>query len=141
MGTLLFELMCGLPPFYDQNTQRMYQKIQSAVLRFPPGMSTEAKDILSRLLCRSVPERLGSTNDVEDIKADPFFAVLDWDKVYNKQYEPELKPEAGEEACNFDEEFTSERPIDSVVTGALTESQKASAQFHGFTFQEDTIPE
>ena len=35
MGTLLYEMLCGLPPFYDTNVQKMYQKIMNAPLKFP----------------------------------------------------------------------------------------------------------
>jgi serine/threonine protein kinase len=35
LGTLLYEMLCGLPPFYDTNVQKMYQKILTAPLRFP----------------------------------------------------------------------------------------------------------
>ena len=38
-GTLLFEMMCGVPPFYDHNVRVMYEKILSAPLRFPPHLS------------------------------------------------------------------------------------------------------
>ena len=27
LGTLLYEMLAGLPPYYDKNRQRMYQKI------------------------------------------------------------------------------------------------------------------
>ena len=35
LGTLLYEMMCGLPPYYDTNVQRMYHKILHAELKFP----------------------------------------------------------------------------------------------------------
>lgn len=35
LGTLLFEMVCGLPPFYDTNVQRMYHKILHSPLKFP----------------------------------------------------------------------------------------------------------
>jgi len=141
MGTLLYELMCGLPPFYDPNTQKMYQKIQAAPLRFPPKMSEEAKQVLGALLDRSVKTRLGSNNDVEDVKQAAFFSYLDWDMVYAKDYVPELIPDTKGVATNFDEEFTSERAVDSVVTGALSDAQKEKAQFQGFTFQDGALGE
>jgi serum/glucocorticoid-regulated kinase 2 len=37
LGTLLFEMMTGLPPFFDTNVQRMYHKILHDPLRFPKG--------------------------------------------------------------------------------------------------------
>lgn len=35
LGTFLFEMLTGLPPFYDTNVQRMYHKILHEPLRFP----------------------------------------------------------------------------------------------------------
>lgn len=59
-GTLLYEMLCGLPPFYDTNIQKMYHKILCAPLRFPSYLSDDAKIILRGLLQRKVEERLGS---------------------------------------------------------------------------------
>ncbi len=56
LGTLLYEMIVGLPPFYDENKRKMYQKIMSAPLVFPEGADNElvlsghVKDVLSRLL-------------------------------------------------------------------------------------------
>lgn len=141
MGTLLYELLCGLPPHYDPNTQKMYQRIQTGPLKFPASMSPNSRDMLAGLLTRDVAKRLGSTNDVEDIKASSFFTGMDWDRVYNKGYTPELKPDTSGVAENFDEEFTREAAIDSVVVGALSDAQREKVQFQGFTFQENAIPE
>jgi len=35
---------------------------------------------------------------------------------------------------NFDEQFTSERPVDSVVDSRLSETAKKTSTFDGFTF-------
>ena len=53
-GTLVYEMICGLPPFYDTNVQRMYHKILHAPLRFPSNLTKEAKDCLHGLLQRKV---------------------------------------------------------------------------------------
>jgi serine/threonine protein kinase len=34
-GTLMFEMLTGLPPFYSQDVQVMYQKIMTAKLVIP----------------------------------------------------------------------------------------------------------
>ena len=57
MGTLLFEMMAGLPPFYDTNFQRMYKKILSSPLRFPAHLSGDAQDLLKKVCgCGEHPE-------------------------------------------------------------------------------------
>jgi serine/threonine protein kinase len=52
LGTLIYEMIAGLPPYYDKNRQVMYRKILEAELRKPPHMSVEAFDLISRLLDR-----------------------------------------------------------------------------------------
>ena len=60
LGALLYEMITGLPPFYSRNRETMFEKIMKAELTFPPFMSENAKDLLSRLLIRDPKERLGS---------------------------------------------------------------------------------
>ena len=38
LGILLYELTVGIPPFYSQNVNEMYRKIQEAPLLFPPSL-------------------------------------------------------------------------------------------------------
>ena len=76
-GTLLYEMMCGLPPFYDTNVQRMYTKILSSPLRFPSYLSEDARGVLTGLLKRPVSERLGSgPTRFAEISGHAFYKVL-----------------------------------------------------------------
>jgi serum/glucocorticoid-regulated kinase 2 len=140
-GTLLYEMLCGLPPFYDTNIQKMYHKILCAPLRFPSYLSDDSKTILRGLLQRKVEERLGSgPGGTDEIKNADFFKSLDFDRVMAKEYTPEFKPPAGRndtDATNFDAEFTSERAVDSVVTSHMSETAKEKSNFQGFTYQNE----
>jgi serine/threonine protein kinase len=42
-GSLLYEMLTGLPPFYSQDVQEMYRKIMTEKLKFPPTMSEHAR--------------------------------------------------------------------------------------------------
>ena len=45
------------------------------------------------MLNRDPEERLGSgKDDVEEIKRQPFFKCIDWDKLYRKEITPPYKP-------------------------------------------------
>jgi len=93
LGVLLYEMLTGLPPFYDENTNEMYRKILSEPLHFPNAevVPPAAKDLLTKLLNRKPEERLGAGGSAE-IKAHPFFHAIDWRKLLQRKYEPTFKP-------------------------------------------------
>lgn len=147
LGTLLYEMLCGLPPYYDTNVQRMYHKILHAPLKFPKSenpsrnLSNPAKDILKGLLERKVADRLGSgPGDANELKATEFLSSLDFDVVYARGYTPEFIPPAKRDetdVSNFDSEFTEEKAVDSMVTFHLSSSQTETSNFKGFTYEGD----
>lgn len=134
LGTLLFEFLTGLPPFYDKNTNTMYQKILSDPLKFPSNMPSTARSIIMELLQRDPTKRLGS-NGAEEIKKHMFFASVDWTKLMAKKIQPPFKPSVTDniDVSNFDPEFTSEAPQSSVITDSNL-SQTVQQQFVGFTY-------
>mmetsp|Transcript_13407 Transcript_13407/g.49816 ORF Transcript_13407/g.49816 Transcript_13407/m.49816 type:complete len:388 (-) Transcript_13407:292-1455(-) len=131
LGTLMFEMMAGLPPFYDQNVQSMYRKIMKAPLRFPAHFSDAARSMCRGFLKRNPDERLGNEGGSAEIKRHSFFADVDWNMVYNKEYNPEFKPPC---RMNFDPEFLAETPVDSIVYTTMTQSLREQAHFEGFTY-------
>ncbi|KAM0325968.1 hypothetical protein ACHAQA_007274 [Verticillium albo-atrum] len=136
LGVLLYEMLTGLPPFYDENTNEMYRKILSEPLHFPGHdiVPPAAKDLLIKLLNRKPEERLGANGSAE-IKAHPFFHAIDWRKLLQRKYEPAFKPSVVDalDTNNFDPEFTSEAPQDSFVDGPML-SQTMQNQFQGFSY-------
>ena len=122
LGILLYELTVGIPPFYSTNVNEMYNKIQHGVLRFPPFLSDECKQVIIGLLNRDPQKRLGaSERDVEDIKAMPFFSAMNWPALMKKEIESPYRPNchSTEEAGNFDTTFTNEPVVDSVIGGSV----------------------
>ncbi|KAG7196183.1 uncharacterized protein KQ657_000195 [Scheffersomyces spartinae] len=136
LGTLLYEMLTGLPPFYDDNVKLMYQKILHNPLVFPKFLKgTDAEDLLIKLLQKDPKNRLNSAGE---IKAHPFFKDIDWQKLLNKTYLPPFKPNVENllDTLNFDSDFTNEKPQDSVVDDFLSES--VQKQFGGWTYNGDT---
>ncbi|QPH09590.1 hypothetical protein C2857_000473 [Epichloe festucae Fl1] len=134
LGVLLYEMLTGLPPFYDENTNEMYRKILSEPLHFSDVVPPAAKDLLTKLLNRDPEERLGANGSAE-IKAHPFFHAIDWRKLLQRKYEPTFKPSVVDamDTNNFDIDFTKEAPQDSLVDGPLL-SQTMQDQFQGFSY-------
>ncbi|KAF9465409.1 kinase-like domain-containing protein [Collybia nuda] len=151
LGVLLYEMMVcglitfntmklnllqtGLPPFYDENVNAMYQRILTDPLNFPPDMPSEARSVMTGLLQRDPARRLGA-NGGEEIKRHPFFAkYVDWNRLLAKKIQPPFKPsvESVLDVANFDPDFTNEEAQDSVVTDSAL-SETVQDQFRGFTY-------
>lgn len=133
LGILLYEMLTSLPPFYDEDVNVMYRKILNDRLTFPSDMDATTKDLISRLLVRDPVKRLGY-NGGDEIKRHPFFKDIDWDKLNSKGYIPPYKPKVKDsmDISNISSEFTSEKPMDSVVDDYLSES--VQKQFGGWTY-------
>jgi len=138
LGTLIFEMLTGLPPFYSRNVNHMYEKILKAELRCPSYLPSDVKTLIEHLLVRDPLRRLGSgAGDIKELEAKSFFQPLDYEKVYRKEYTPIFKPNltSNTDTTQFDPQFTAEEAVDSHVDSSVLAAQPN--QFDGFTFQDD----
>ena len=58
LGILLFEFLVGTPPFEAEGHSATYRRIARVDLRFPPGVSEDAKDLIRKLLVKDPSSRL-----------------------------------------------------------------------------------
>jgi len=70
LGVLTYEFLVGKPPFEAESNNDTYRRITKVDLKFPPHLSTEAKDLISRLLRKEPGERLG----LAGVAAHPWIA-------------------------------------------------------------------
>jgi len=142
LGTLLYEMLTGLPPFYNENLHVMYEKIIRAKLTFPNYLSNSAKSFLSALLERNPKERLGGgDNDAEDVKKHAFFDSIDWQKMLRKELTPPFKPtitKGKEDTTYIDDEFKQETPKDTPVMATSLNVNPTKITFTEFTYNPDT---
>ncbi|KAI1109814.1 kinase-like domain-containing protein [Nemania sp. NC0429] len=135
LALLVYEMPTGLPPFCEENTNKMHRKILSDPLTFPSDeiVPPAAKDPLTKLLNRDPSARLGANGSAE-IKSHPFFHAIDWRKVLQRKYEPAFKPNVNGafDTTNINLKFTSKAPQD--YPNDLVFSQMIQEQFTGFSY-------
>jgi serine/threonine protein kinase len=140
LGTLLYEMLTGLPPFYNENLHVMYEKIIRAKLTFPSYLSAKAISFLTALLERNPKQRLGGgESNAEEVKKHAFFEGMDWDKMSTKEVKVPFKPSvSGEKDVNYvDIEFKSEFPKDTPVQQSSIANR---VNFPGFTYNPSDAP-
>jgi len=138
LGTLMYEMLVGLPPFYSENTNIMYQKILTSELQFPSYVSKDAQSMLVGLLTRDPAKRMGSgEKGAEEVKSHTFFAGIDWAKLDRKEYDAPFKPsvKGPEDISQIDQMFTSEKPQDSLVEKSNIDTQ----HFQDFTYEAPSV--
>jgi len=140
LGTLMYEMLTGLPPYYSQNVNIMYQKILTADLRFPNFMSVEAQSLLTGFLTRDPEQRLGTdTTDQNVLRNHPFFKGLDWDKLLKREIAPPFRPKvkSSSDITQIDPVFTQEEAVDSVVDSKL--GNIPNNTFENFTYTNPAV--
>jgi len=108
VGTLIYEMLTGLPPFYTEDEENMYHKIMSAEIDFSKHhFSAEAQDIIKHFLDRDPVQRL---QDPAIIKKHPWFKDIDWEKLEELEIEPPFVPQvkSADDVSHIDEEFLRE---------------------------------
>uniref|UniRef100_A0A8B9JZG6 non-specific serine/threonine protein kinase n=1 Tax=Astyanax mexicanus TaxID=7994 RepID=A0A8B9JZG6_ASTMX len=111
LGVVMYEMMCGRLPFYNQDHEKLFELILMEEIKFPRTLSADAKSLLSGLLIKDPNKRLGGgPDDAKEIMRHSFFSALDWQDVYDKKLLPPFKPQVSSETDTryFDEEFTAQ---------------------------------
>lgn len=58
-GVLIYEMLCGYPPFSDDNNFSTYEKILSGKIDWPKSFDPVAKDLVKKLLTNDRTKRIG----------------------------------------------------------------------------------
>jgi len=79
-------MLAGKPPFYSKNRRELFSLITDKPLVLKKEFSSEASDIISKLLERDPKKRLGSgSSGTDNIKRHPFFESIDWEALMRKE--------------------------------------------------------
>jgi serine/threonine protein kinase len=130
LGVLIFEMCYGRNPFYSRATQKICKNITSGKFGIPNyNLSTEGRNIINGLLNRNPKHRLGSKNGVEELKAHPFFADIDWARLRKRDVIPPFKPAIAEEQESGPLKFGHELASQGNTYGSPSSYQTAPSRF------------
>ncbi|KAI9025209.1 kinase-like domain-containing protein [Phycomyces nitens] len=105
LGILIFEMLAGYPPFYDDDHLKLYEKILAGKIKWPQYFDPNAKDLLKRLLMSDLSKRYGNLKGgSEDIKRHPWFQGVDFNRILARQIRPPYVPQirGDGDASHFD---------------------------------------
>ncbi|XP_074871434.1 serine/threonine-protein kinase N3 [Carettochelys insculpta] len=137
LGVLIFEMLVGESPFPGDNEEEVFESIVNEEVRYPRFLSSEAQAILHKLLQKCPEQRLGSgERDAEEIKTQPFFKEIEWDALFARELKPPFVPSlrAPTDISNFDDEFTSQKPILTPPDEVPVLTSEEQAAFKDFDF-------
>ncbi len=133
LGCVLYEMVCGMPPFWGDSIKDVYKKVLNTQPKYPT-MTAECKAIIEGLLQRDAARRLGNRDNGADIESHAFFEPQSWGDLLARKIKPPYKSKGTiEDTGNFHSMFTQQRPIDSLANSShLNDEQQAN--FEGFTY-------
>ena len=111
-GTMLYEMLTGITPFWADTHADMYAKVLRDPLVFPEDrvLDQDTKSILRGLLQRNPQLRMKEPR----IKKHPYFSMIEWDHIFHKRYIPPyippIDPDNEIDTQNFDETFLEMQP-------------------------------
>lgn len=125
LGILIYEMIVGIPPFFNRNKHKMYNLIKSGSINFPDPIkhkimvSDDAKDLICLLLNKDKHQRLGAKDGADEILRHPFFKDIDMPKLIKKELEPPYKPAMSEDLAYFDQKLVGQEEMaESILPAA-----------------------
>ncbi|NXF55134.1 PKN2 kinase, partial [Oceanites oceanicus] len=137
LGVLIYEMLVGESPFPGDDEEEVFDSIVNDEVRYPRFLSSEALSIIRKLLRKCPERRLGAgEKDAEEIKIQTFFKEIDWDALFARTLKPPFVPTLRDptDISNFDEEFTSQKPILTPPEEVALLTRKEQTVFKDFDF-------
>ncbi|CDS00983.1 hypothetical protein [Sporisorium scitamineum] len=133
-GTMLYEMLTGITPFWADTHADMYAKVLRDPLVFPEDrvLDQDTKSLLRGLLQRNPQLRMKEPR----IKKHPYFSMIEWDHIFHKRYIPPyippIDPDNEIDTQNFDETFLEMQPtvaheVDASVDMAAAAGEGAAS--------------
>jgi len=88
LGVVIFEMLCGYPPFFDDNPYHIYTKIMERKLRYPRHFDVKARQLLLKGLLVDQEQRYTAMEAMKH----KWFDFVDWDQIMDQSLSPPFTP-------------------------------------------------
>ncbi|KAJ3220996.1 hypothetical protein HK099_003833 [Clydaea vesicula] len=134
LGVLIFELSSGKTPFGDDNSEKIYENIQSGCIKWNSFIKDHCRDIVKSLLTLDHRVRLGSRGGGAEIKAHQWFARINWSKLESRQFTPPFTPtfETPDKLENSKSSSRRDEVLESLKSGASRPTMKNDPLYETF---------
>ncbi|KAI4177919.1 MAG: hypothetical protein LQ343_000003 [Gyalolechia ehrenbergii] len=113
LGCILFEFLFGYPPYHADTPEKVFENILARRIDWPDeeemsAVSTEAKDLMERLMTVNPKERLGANmqekfaSGGEEIRKHVWFSSIKWQSLLEDEAQFIPAPENPEDTEYFD---------------------------------------
>ena len=107
LGIVIYEMLSGIPPFYNSDHTVMFSMIQRGEILWPNQkehgfhFSKEATDLIKQLLRHDRTKRLGAKNDSDEILAHKFFKGVNIKKISERKFKAPYVPKGVNDSENI----------------------------------------
>lgn len=97
LGIFLYEMLVGIPPFYDRNQEKMLDRIQKGKIYWPNKekhgieVPDDARDLITKLLDKDKATRLGRGGG-QEVLSHPFFTGIDINAILKREVKAPFIP-------------------------------------------------
>jgi len=116
LGILLYEMVVGYPPFFDENPFGVYKKILKGSIKFPSGISSTLQNAIKSFLTSRRYRRLGCTTSlpIDSLKKHSYFSGIDWNSAEKMLIVPPYIPTILSEGDTSNFDYYPEETVESV---------------------------
>ena len=129
-GILVYEMLAGIPPFYDENQSKMFKNILEGEIPWPDKklhgfqISKDAIDLVQKLLIRDRKQRLGAKSGYLEVLEHRFFKGVNTKKILERKYKaPYIPKKQDMPSVEADGQL-----LESLLSETCEESKKGSLE-------------